>query len=390
MYIDDLQFHVFFGDEGFYWDDNLGGGFLKATILRKRSYAVPALVLELEDRLGLVGNNVTLTEGMLVRIQYAKGSGSPLRDETYRLGKIEREKVDHSTKFTLLCWYDAPKWFIDSNTSGYRGTSAEAIQKIAEECGLKYEGDTTNDKQAWLGFGDKNYVFARKIASRGWVDDKSLMQLIYEPGRLIYRNIEDHLNQPIKAKFSYDAKIGSVDNFNGNAIRSHIITSDAVLGRNGILNLNGGYKQMLIEQDSVKANGEQSIYKQVAIRTGNNAQVQLNGDISEKLENGRIKPSIIKTENTHEKYNQAYHQNSRGFQLLGQGIVITTPLETDLQLLDTVEINVSGISVGGLSPDRDNNKLYDGNYMVDSIITQIGQNSHAQLIIGVREGLGTT
>lgn len=374
MQLNDVQKDLFFDDAKKRWPSDIAP-IRQITVLNKLNYPLLVLMLQLEDRFNLIGKDYSLNEGTKLTVVF--GNIQQLKEYTFRVYSATPKIIDNTTVYQIVAYEDLPKWWLDTTTEAFEGTSNQAIQKIAEKCGLKFEGDECSDSQKWLGFGQKNYVFARKIALHGWRGKNSIMSLAYVPGGLLYRDVN---NLPEQAKFSFDYR-----GFEAATSTNFQITSHELYMDSGAQNVNGSLKTQGLNPNI--ESGETDKFEKIKINKMGGSRVP-----GEELRKSVENPTIINlgrsTSNVHPDFQQAKFNNTRGRLMFGLGIAFTTPRPTPLRIFDVVEIKISGRNVGGQDASEHNQKTYDGRYFVDSKILHVDKAfNYAELLICRRPAL---
>ena len=351
-------------------------GIQSMTIFIKYVYAVPAVVIVVEDKENSVGSKYRLEDGARIEIEY--GRGGNVRKDPFRIYKVERDISNSTAFYTISAWYDSVKWFVDGTTKSYKGSSSSVVQQLAQECGLDAQVDPTSDSQTWLGGGAKRYVFARKIAQRGRASDKSLMLLGCQPGLLLYKDINALDYAAPKARFV----IGG-DPAGGNP-PTYGVTSHKLIVPSGVRNLAVGYKEKTLDQNIYESK-DNPMYEAVEVKL-RGSRPAMNQDIASQVKTPVLQTGLVKSRNTYEEYNLAKHQNARGIAIATNcGMEMVTPWGTQINLFDPIEVIIPAGALGA-STNRTARDPNAGPYFVLGRIISFQGANYAEKLLAYREG----
>jgi hypothetical protein len=370
MRLDDLTINVYIG-EGDQWPDEVNP-ILKSIVYHKMIYIVGACELVLDDRVGVIGTKFKLEDGVKLKIE--TGNGSDIETFNYRVIKVSRvgNRIYH-----IIGFEDQPKLLYGGSTSYYEENSSDGIKKLAQECGMQAEVDSTSDKQVWMGYGRSNFHFARFMAQYGYASDKSLMWLTSYKGKLLYKDL-NAIDASPKAIFTLEAS----NNSKGD---TYVIHHMETMSRSGINNGLGGYGFKTI--DTTITEEDEKEYDKIEVKKRADKE-QINEDIrSQVSESPPTKIGALRSDNTHDNYIKAKYQNARGFLALSERIMVVTQQQTTLKLLDTVEVSVGGINNSVKDPGENQVNTFDGTWLVDSRIIQIEPPWYFEVYVLRREGV---
>lgn len=381
MQINELSYRLFIGKDEQPWEEN-GASIREFTIFHRYEYAVPVLDIVLEDSANRIGNTIHINDGDPIKLEW--GFGEHQFTYNFRVAKMQQSADNNTYNYKILAWEDRIKWFVDGNTKSYSGTSSEVLEKIAEECGLKFDGDKTTDKMTWLGNADRTHVFAKKIAKRGFAGDDSLMAVHCSHGVLRYKDLNAiDTNKPLIVFVQGQGVIRSIQ-VAGNQSIAFPITSYKLINKGGVFNLINGYKAVN-EDQGIEKDGTKTENAPVRQRSGETSH---NTDVSDQITTPRIDTGEIKTDNTHDNYNKAKYQNKRGGQLLRNAVIeLTTNHLTNLAVFDPIWARVSSVNAGVTGYTENKNGAYDGPYIVYTRNVYVTGNTYAEKIIASREGI---
>lgn len=299
-------------------------------------YQVPLLRLTIIDIGNLFRTALPLVDGTSILIKIGIHDGS-IAEYPFRVFSFERQQSSGALVYTIDGYYNAVRYFVGSTTDAYKGSSSDALFKLATKCGLKDDLDSTSDPQVWYGSNKRHCVWAKEIADYGYVNDSSCMVLaLTESGILRYKNI---------AKFKWDKAMVLSQLGTG-----FPIIDRSVLNKAGLNNIYDGYGSVFEEQ-SVTTVG--AIHKDTLhTRVSNNTL--LNPDFAMK---SRVRIGPVNGGNVHKNFFKANYQNKRVQNRFNIGISTLHNLPTGLSILEPVTLDLA---------DAQNVKdnIYSGNYII--------------------------
>lgn len=243
----------------------------------------------------------------------------------------------------------SPKYLSGSSSKPIQGTSQFVLDSIAKACGLTFLGVGTNDDQIWYPGNRPFHVFANYVSEHGFATDNSCMSMALDISKtMVYRDITS-MDAPV-------ATLGYLDLTTKGVIP---FTSFTPIASPGALNASTGYNAVTYEQ-TVNSEFIHTKQEKVGVILNDQGQPLINQKVKGSLEQGRVVYSPISNGNVHEKFERAYHQNTRVTNLFTSSLELVTPFLSDLMLLDTVSVSMS-IAKAGTSPAF---AAYEGSYRV--------------------------
>lgn len=354
-------------------------------IIEKYEYAVPMLIIRIQDESNSIGNNIILNDGSLLTLTW--GQGSDVKTHNFRVAVYKVNAAANCYYYDITAWYESIKWFIDCNNKSYVGTSAEVIKKLAEECGMVAECDPTNDKQTWLGGNDPTYVFARKIAAKGYGGADSLMGMTFCLGGAIrYRDMNKLDDTGPLVGFAHGLGVPTTLTITGFKVKTLPLTTARVHLKSGVYNLIHGYKGVM-HDPNIDTPSKRSTLDTAPIKARSNA-ISVNPDVRNQVTTPRLQTGNVKTDNTHENYNGADYANNRGNYILRNArLEFTTNYLTNLGVFDPIVVRLSGTNIGVTGSDENKSNMFDGPYIVFCRTIYISGTTYAEKIICDREGM---
>lgn len=292
-------------------------GFQSLRLVSNKRMSTATCELIFSDMSDRINKDITLADGVPLVLKVGRSIES-FDVYLYRVYNYRRDMKGTTPQYTVIGYYDAPKWFLQSWKKPIEGTSSAAIEILAGACGLKTETDPTNDDMLWLPGNERSCQFARSVAERGWLNDQSCMSIgMTLDGRFLYKNLTTlPTSGPV---FTHGQVPGTA-----NVVDSHYLTAS------GHGNAIGGYKHLVRPQiirefvdkiDQVKVQRKTQTF-------------QLNKQVKGQLSSGRIDFGEVDGGNVHKHWDAARYQNIRTAMIYGMGVEMMidqrSPVSLDL------------------------------------------------------------
>lgn len=323
---------------------------------------VPTLKLSITDQAGVLDTGM-LKDGLPIKVVVNALGVNESRTFSFTLKALETANTGNGTQFTIYGYGGGPNYYISSSTEGIYGTSNDVIAEIARRCGLAYEGTVTSDAQLWMPQNRRNAMFAKRVASAGYVNSESFMKsALCMDGTLRYKNlsaddpvvltmVQGKVNQGFLPIIDHKLKIS-----------------------NGSNNVLMGYAARRVTQSQERPGIDDSLTLMPDSRT-----MMLNAEINEQVSRGNTMFSPIDVGNVHDYYERAIYQNRRISNLYSVGCDFLTTYPSGLQLLDRIEFVA----------ERDTGTVNDGatgKYVTTSHAILIQGPNYYEKIEGYRQG----
>lgn len=285
-----------------------------STTFRHKLPMVGFQILDVQhvfDRIGLL-------DGTPLRI-VIKANGKDSKTFVFRKFNHRREFTGEAYTWSIYGYWDAPKYWTATSIGSKRGTSSSVLSEIANECGLKYDGPSTNDSQLWLPRNRSFSAWAQDIVDHSWVNATSCMALGVDlNGTMRVKNVND-LPAPTQKIIGYT--------YATDALTAVDIQISASSGLNNALS---GYQNMRVAQ-SVTSEETQLTIKDLAF-TPDVKSPLYNQDLRNTLQRGAVRFSPIDAGNVHANYERAQYQNTRYRNLFSLGL--------EALMVDTVDVDL--------------------------------------------------
>lgn len=329
---------------------------MELTIVENVSKRLPAFRLQYKDRSGFLHDTAPISDGSKMGIIMHSGNmddpESP-QDMTFRIMGCEAVPSGNAIDYRIAGTLDSMKYLRGIAKMPYNDTSKGALSKIAKEVGLKFDGDSTNDKMPWLPRNQTQFFcdMASFIRVHGRASAKSAMSLgVTDDGRLMYKD----LNKAVTQNGKRTIRPPNIANLNNGDIPC---LHWEVKNINGFANLMHGQGAQVIQE---KQTGEADFLSLIeSLFSGGSLNVS---SALGKILGGQVLREFVPADlgNTHEKFYQAKNQNIRGTQLFSNIVEVLTTQATGLHIYDTVTFEPTLPSTNKIAT------LYAGQYVVSA------------------------
>lgn len=341
-----------------------GANFMQSLHIRSSARAkLPVAVLRFTDLTNSAMNNgLQDSVPMVVAI-----NGVLNKEYKFRVHRWSRTPAGDAFNYAIEAYLDSPKWWAGTAGASINGTSYEAIQKMANECGLKmWQSSTpTSDTMIWNP-GNRVYSeFARLVCRAGFIDDQSHMALAVDfEGQVRYVNV-NALAPPT-------LNLGHVAEGTGGGTFVQILdfTPTATAGDNNML---AGY----LHDRYVQTLEKPEILKEVTLSPDSKKPL-LNKDVREAIARGGISYGPLDFGNAHPKYERALYQNLRFNMLNNLQAEVSIGFQTDLDIFNNFKY---------VPPQELESVAYSGEFTISDKIIYIAGPSYYEKLIVTKNGL---
>ena len=348
------------------------GGFQSLTMVSNKKMGVATCQIVFSDITGKIDTQVTLSDGVPLLIKIGR-SINDYDTYTYRLYQFKRDPMNTTPQYTLIGYYDAPKWFVKTWRPTIEDTSSNAIVKLGTDSGLIVSADQTNDNQIWWSSNSRTCVFAKDIASRGYLNDKSAMQLGQTiGGEIRYRNLTTikregpvfvHGDSPKDSDFR--------------------VLDQRYINGSGFGNQSGGYNHTTRPQSVLK----QTVQRATLDIKRLTQHMMLDKGVKAQVNSGRIDIGPVDCGNVHEQWESARYQNLRTAMMYNMGVELLIQQQTpvDFDLFDSFKYQaVDPPASGGVPQD---NPQYSADYVVTAKAIHVEQGNYFEKLQGFTTGI---
>lgn len=368
-------------DNGLELDVNIGGvelpdnvfSFGHLHLVSGAQFHLPMFELSFADESDVLRKSgVSLYDGTDVAITLGVSS-SAKENYNFRLFTAKQQPVGNIVKYQINGYLDSPLFMGVSTTKAHRGTTAEVIQSIAEECGLTANVATTTDNQVWRQANMKNCDFVRYLALHGYVSEEALMGVAVRLDKEL-RYLDLNALEPSDRWMSYT-------NTDSNTIEivDHQFL-DLTAGRNFIR----GYRASMVDQKVE----ESVVHKDTQINP-RASRIGVNQDVQAQIERSRVEFSPSYSEgDVHDNWARARHQNLRGYALNSSTARALTTNQSGVDVFDSINIDSSFAARDGSDAAGGQNSR-EGQYIVTGKTIMLHGRNYAERINLIRGGINT-
>lgn len=367
---DQMTCSIFIAGKEFLLD--YGNGLKSLHLKASALSSLPELSISFVDTLNQMPN-FGLQDGAQIVVQI---NGIKQVTRQFRVHNWRRSPLAQGFAFKIDAYWDAPKYWVGTSNAGIQGSSSQALQQIAQQCGLKWMDTNTNtgDAMLWLQ-GNRTYAnFARDIARAGYVSDTSHMVLsVDSQGFVRYSDVNRNPAPKVTVGYTPSADQSQFQR----------IIDFTPHTKSGTLNLIGGYRHSrYVQPVSGSASGDDQIDQlEDELQFQPDAQYPLlSSDIRDKMSRGSVSYAPLDWGNVHPNFERARYQNARYNLLNSLYGEFLFPNETDWEPGDNFSL--------ALPADLDSTQ-YNGEYTVQSKIIFVQGSTYNEQIVAVKNGLGS-
>lgn len=252
----------------------------------------------------------------------------------------------------------------------YEGTSATTIARIASEVGLIPDVDQTLDQMVWLPNRTPLAQYVQHVMERSYAGDaNAMLTAVTDSGKLRYKGLTQIIQSSTEKVLSSDPEQG------------HPILYWGTESKAPAANSAGGYGMTSIGQ-----NLDGSIFEmnKVSMKMMSGALSTISSSIQGLIGGvgARINVLAPLAGNTHNKWYEGIHQNTRIKSTYGFDVEVLTDLPTQLELLDAPMLIPFNKGTGKVATE------YVGRYIVTALTRFITHNRYFEKICLTAQGVG--
>lgn len=168
---------------------------------------LPVLQLILNDEKESLSKELAIADGSKITIRIGKDTKN-INECPFRVFGFRRSRSSGGPRLEIVGLLDVPLFGAGAFTEAYRLSSSDMMAKIAEACGLKYEGpkENTDDLMTWINVNCTRLSFTEDVAMRGYTSETSCMSRIVTMDKILrYKNLFDILKDKPTHTFVHDA-----------------------------------------------------------------------------------------------------------------------------------------------------------------------------------------
>lgn len=364
----------------FYLDLKIGGEQIEANpstlvkfqIINTIHQSLPSISIAFKDGSGSMARLFQFGDGTPIDVSVGVAGGHIYKGLKFAiLGTVKGNPTDSSIGIDIngvLNNIGMMRKVVDEPT---KGNSSDAFKKWVEKIGLKADIDTTNDKMTWLPNRLPIADYIRHIAERSFSTATScIITGVTDSGVAKFKDIDKIVQSKAKKIFASHQDTAGKDSL-------PIITFD-VASKTHVANASRGYGATSMSSDMT---GKSVELNKIDIRQLANS-IPMSKDFKSAIGDlgNRILQLPILSGNTHDKWNEAIHNNKRIKSAYAFDIHVLTDTPSQLELLDLATFRPTNPA------DRKVMKELDGDYIVTAITKLMHKNRYYEKLTLTSQG----
>lgn len=312
---------------------------------------LPTMKLSLFDENETLSRDLNLQNGTQIKLRLGK-SAAAAPEYAFSVFGWKRPNNAQGKVLHVVCILNKPKFSAGAFCEAFEGTSANAMQQVAELSGLLYEGPKTPtaDTQYWINLNTTRISFTEDMAMRGFTNPQSCMcRVVRADGTLVYKDLMEVLKEEPEFKLCLNT-----EGTGGGSTISVRAAKDA--STSGLFThfINYGHKLF-----SHSFDGEDTAIESLDINaTG--AGVPVNAQILSEIKERGSRVSYSGFDfgtgpedgyNYHENYEQAYYQNVRLLSLFSERVTAIADTVTEIKSLTSIDFEQGSNAKGSPAPN---------------------------------------
>lgn len=298
---------------------------------------LPVLQMILNDEKESLSKELAIADGSRIVIRMGRDTKN-INECPFRVFGWRRARGSGGPRLEIVGLLDVPLFGAGAFTEAYRLSSSDMMAKIAELCGLKYDGpkQNTDDLMTWINVNCTRLAFTEDVAMRGYTSETSCMARIVTMDKTLrYKNLFDVLNDKPTHTFVHDTTGAGTEG----TVVSVREARDASASGVGAHYINYGQKHYQHSGTGTDVD----ILKLTAPLLGTG--LPLNKDVLNQLmERGSrvtysgFDPGTAPAldDAVHQFYENAYYQNLRFLSMFSERLTLLTDSCTDAKTFDPV------------------------------------------------------
>jgi len=293
---------------------------------------LPMIHLALTDPYGFFEKEGLMGDGIPMEISVSPSPEVEPHILNFRLNTPKKTHSSPNTRYELDGYLDVPKYWHDSTKEHVEGIASDVLQKIADDCGMEYEGESTNDFQVWWPGNRRYFEWAQFVSQRAFSSDESCLQLAVD------------FDKSMKLKDVND--LSTVDHYMTfmEPRDGHVLLTDvSPFSSSGSNNHLSGYGSSTVYQKLMENTSDFNVFdKELSVNpTSGERSFLRNTVIQGEVASGPVRFNPLDFGNTHDKYHRATYQNRRFEELFNLGLRVVTPEKTNIKLFENAELTIN-------------------------------------------------
>lgn len=364
----------------FYLDLKVGGEPIEANpttltqfqIINTIHQSLPSITIGFKDASGDLTRLFKYGDGTPIDVDVGVAGGHVYRGLKFAmLGTVRGSPTDSSIGLTLSGVLNNIGYLRKIVDKHVEGNSSDVFTKWAQEVGLQVDVDTTNDKMTWLPNRTSVAEYMKHVAERSFSSATScLITAVTDTGVAKFKDLDKIIQGKAKRTFAHGPDTAGED-----AIP---IMQYEVASKTHVANSSRGYGAT-----SMTNNMDGSVVElnKIDIRQLANA-IPMSKEFTKVIGDlgNRIMQLPTPSGNTHDKWNEAIHNNKRIKSSYAFDIHVLTDTPSQVELLDLVKFRPMNHATRTII-----NEL-DGDYIVTAITKTIVKRTYLEKLTLTSQG----
>lgn len=322
---DELELTIYFNGEEYPLDS--GNSFNELRLSESTKLILPTLYLNIVDSANTLLDKGFL-DGTIIKLCILS-KGKVLQELEFVLYSYRVSYNGGAYSYEIDAYLNVPKYWCGVLMNPLQGSSSSIMQQIAQNCGLVYEGDVSQDRRSVCSLNTPYWQLARKVCNTAWGGNQACFHHGVTLDKVLrFKNIM-RISKVTKTLKAFNAPEGKDEL----SISSYFCTSNS-----GSLNRAGGYREILVIQ-SVVENPE--VIKEISIKTDSN-NPDVSASIRDQIQRGYIRFSPISCSLGDNNLNKGKYYSGRIDKIFSYDISMQGTEPTKLALFDLVDFVAKG------------------------------------------------
>lgn len=320
---------------------------------------VPVAKFVFTDHHGALVGDQALNDGTTISVVFGQTQEDTVEYE-FSVYSINSYEDNGANVQEAYCMLKAPTLTTGAFRDMYEETSKGAIEAIAGEVGLNFDGpESTDDSMVWINCGSTRLQFIENICLRAYASDKSCISHVVDFDAIRMKDLFDQFSKEPEYTLYYSMSIDDAD-----PGEKAIMDESKPSSRTGFYNQATNYGHTHWQHSLTGEDIKLEKIDPVVLGDG----LPINSEIKGELEASAFTVGAgfdggsgdLPGANVHEYYYQARYQNLRYLSLFTEGLTTLSRKFLNIPLFTLVKYSHGSVRDG----DSSESKKYTGNYLI--------------------------